>query len=651
MKISSLFLAVLVSAGMAFSQTSIQGTVTDSETGEPIIFGTVAIYQNEKLITGTETDLDGFYSIIEIDAGEYQVEFSYTGYATQKITGMIISAGKANILNATMSVEATDLKEVVVVYERPLIEQDNLSCGAVFSKEQIKNLPTRDVNGIVGLGCEVTTTKKKNDKGEDINIRGSRVNATNYYLDGVRVPDAAFIFGESGISLKKVETISSISAGTLTAGEINDFNSWELWQDISEIDLEQWKKLWQIHPTERYTVQAMTEEGQPIADAEVKLFSESKTLMWAARTDNTGRAELWLNSFSENMEFEKLYAEVIHKEEKRKVDNLIDFKNGINTVTFQTPCEQPNKIDILFVVDGTGSMGDEINFLKAELTDVIKNAKTELPDISLNLGSLFYRDIRDEYLTRQSPLSENISQTVEFIKKQNAGGGGDKPEAVEIALDEAINQIHWSESARARLLFLVLDAPPHHTPEIIEELKTLSRAAAEKGIRIIPVAGSGIDKSTEYLSRSLALLTNGTYTFLTDHSGVGDSHIEPTSDVYEVEHLNELLVRLILQYADMPDCGEQLIDREAEILNDKKLEKKLGMKIFPNPSSGPVTIQIKMDIDELYVTDLSGKILIRHTGLKKGKTPINLSNLPNGSYLIRATIKEQSVTEKVVVLH
>jgi hypothetical protein len=68
------------------------------------------------------------------------------------------------------------------------------------------------------------------------------------------------------------------------------------------------------------------------------------------------------------------------------------------------------------------------------------------------------------------------------------------------------------------------------------------------GVRIIPIASSGIDKVTEFLLRSLSMATGGTYVFLTDHSGVGDAHIEPTIGPYEVELLNELIIRVINEY-------------------------------------------------------------------------------------------------------
>ncbi|MDE7233584.1 MAG: hypothetical protein K2N29_00810, partial [Ruminiclostridium sp.] len=59
---------------------------------------------------------------------------------------------------------------------------------------------------------------------------------------------------------------------------------------------------------------------------------------------------------------------------------------------------------------------------------------------------------------------------------------------------------------------------------------------------------SGVDTETEFLCRSFAAATGGTYTFLTDHSGIGGSHHEPTIGYYQVEKLNDMLVRIIEGY-------------------------------------------------------------------------------------------------------
>ena len=93
-------------------------------------------------------------------------------------------------------------------------------------------------------------------------------------------------------------------------------------------------------------------------------------------------------------------------------------------------------------------------------------------------------------------------------------------------------------------MFLVLDAPPHNTQTIRESLAS----TLETAVRVIPVASSGVDKTTEFLLRTFAIVTGGTYTFLTDDSGIGGSHITPTIGDYVVEQLCDLLVRLIDEY-------------------------------------------------------------------------------------------------------
>jgi hypothetical protein len=108
-------------------------------------------------------------------------------------------------------------------------------------------------------------------------------------------------------------------------------------------------------------------------------------------------------------------------------------------------------------------------------------------------------------------------------------------------------------------MFFVLDAPPHSESEIKginTRMTETVKMAAEKGVRIIPVASSGVDTETEFLLRSWAVMTGGTYTFLTNHSGVGNDHLEPTIGQYKVEKLNECMIRIICEYCGL-ECKAQ----------------------------------------------------------------------------------------------
>jgi len=99
-----------------------------------------------------------------------------------------------------------------------------------------------------------------------------------------------------------------------------------------------------------------------------------------------------------------------------------------------------------------------------------------------------------------------------------------------------------------RLLFLILDAPPHDGQEQISRIHKIVAEAQKKGVRIIPVSASGIDRSTEFFLRFLAVSTNSTYIFITNDSGIGLPHLVPTVGEYTVEYLNNLMVRLITKY-------------------------------------------------------------------------------------------------------
>ena len=219
-----------------------------------------------------------------------------------------------------------------------------------------------------------------------------------------------------------------------------------------------------------------------------------------------------------------------------KDNDVIDLENNFTTA---------DNLEVMFVIDATGSMGDEMRYLKSEIDDVIGKVKENNPTSKVSLAMMVYRDLKDEYVTRYSDFTEDIAAQKAFLSKQNASGGGDIEEAVDTALDEAVNK-QWS-SRGTKLIFHVADAPAHD-----KDLAKWSKAvntAAKKGIQIMTVAASGIDKKAEFYFRSQSMITGGQYVFLTDDSGIGNSHEKPTiKEKLTVEYLNDCLIRLINGY-------------------------------------------------------------------------------------------------------
>lgn len=174
------FAMLLLGATVAIAQSTVlTGNVTDGKEG--LIGATVKVLKGTEFVRGSITDYNGDYRI-QLDPGTYDVEFSYTGFAAQRISGVRALVGQITTQNITLST-STVLDEVVVVaYKVPLIEQDKTSSGQTLTSDQIKNLPTRSVNTIVA-----TTVGATSIDGGDVNIKGARSNGTDYYIDGIRV--------------------------------------------------------------------------------------------------------------------------------------------------------------------------------------------------------------------------------------------------------------------------------------------------------------------------------------------------------------------------------------------------------------------------------------------------------------------------------
>jgi hypothetical protein len=338
-------------------------------------------------------------------------------------------------------------------------------------------------------------------------------------------------------------------AGQITAGEWNDLKNWDFWTDLvnSKNSISQ-QDLWRFNTSKRIAIKVLDVNNTPLNNAKVALYKGDE-LISQTRTDNFGETNFFVGFFNDNTTGINLTQYAIMVNGIKMDKSILMFGEGVNVYNLNQNIDVENKIEIAFMVDATGSMGDELEFLKNDLTDVINKVQTNNQNASILTATVFYRDHGDQYVTRRSDFSASIETTSKFIKAQYASGGGDYEEAVDEALKETITELQWSNNAKTRIAFLLLDAPPHGTQEIYESLKTSLNLAAQKGVKLIPITASGIDKSTEFLMRNFAIATNGTYVFITNDSGIGNDHLEPTVGAYEVEFLNSLLVRLIDKYA------------------------------------------------------------------------------------------------------
>ncbi|MBP6539673.1 MAG: von Willebrand factor type A domain-containing protein [Saprospiraceae bacterium] len=162
---------------------NLSGKVTDSKSGEVLIFATVKVFQAGKFIQRTETDIDGNYFFSAPPVGLIDIEVQYVGYEAIMIKNFEIKLGKDHRLDFKMNIDNNILNEVqIVAYKVPLVEIDNTSQGTTITAEKIRTLPTKSVDAITTTVAGVSSST-----GAEISVRGSRSNETVYFLDGVRV--------------------------------------------------------------------------------------------------------------------------------------------------------------------------------------------------------------------------------------------------------------------------------------------------------------------------------------------------------------------------------------------------------------------------------------------------------------------------------
>jgi outer membrane receptor protein involved in Fe transport len=198
------FILLLTSAVGAFSQGgagTVSGVIKDSKTGEPIPFANVVVESGGMQFGLGQSNIDGVYTIKPIDPGTYEVKCSYVGYKPVKTTGVIVSAGKITTVNISLESSVVDIKEFeVIAYDVPLIDDYQ---GKTLTKEEIIALPTRSVQSVAATTAGVTQT----DEGSGINVRGSRQDATFYFVDGIKVR------GSTQIPQQGIEQIQVITGG------------------------------------------------------------------------------------------------------------------------------------------------------------------------------------------------------------------------------------------------------------------------------------------------------------------------------------------------------------------------------------------------------------------------------------------------------
>lgn len=206
MKVLKIALAIcaLLFAARSYAQTrpgSLRGKVTDAQTGESIPFANLILLDSTGAkIAGTSSDMAGEYQINPIIPGIYDLKVTFIGYASVTITGVVISPNAPTLQNLSLQPQTHQLEEVVISYQRPLI--DKTKSSTITTSEDITNMAVRDITSVSSQAAGVTRGSGKT------NIRGSRDGGTVYFVDGVKVR------GSSNLPQAAIAQTEVISSGT-----------------------------------------------------------------------------------------------------------------------------------------------------------------------------------------------------------------------------------------------------------------------------------------------------------------------------------------------------------------------------------------------------------------------------------------------------
>jgi Mg-chelatase subunit ChlD len=169
------------------------------------------------------------------------------------------------------------------------------------------------------------------------------------------------------------------------------------------------------------------------------------------------------------------------------------------------------RMEIVFVLDTTGSMGSMIEGAKKKIWAIASKLKSARPTPEIRFGLVAYRDRGDTYVTKIFPLSTSLDDVYGHLTDFKAEGGGDEPESVNEALARAISDFAWSTDSQVlRAIFLVGDAPPHMDYPDDVKWDQSCRVAKQRGI-LINTLQCGSSGETERVWRAIARLAGGAY--------------------------------------------------------------------------------------------------------------------------------------------
>ena len=242
-----------------------------------------------------------------------------------------------------------------------------------------------------------------------------------------------------------------------------------------------------------------------------------------------------------------------------------------------------SRVEVVFVLDTTGSMSSLIDGAKKKIWAIANGIVDQNPDADIYVGLVGYRDIGDEYVTKYFPLTTDIQQIYGELLTFRADGGGDTPESVNEALDVAVTRLGWSDpktTKASRIIFLVGDAPPHMDYKQDRKYQEVVSEAVQRGI-IVNAVQCGDMLSTTEIWKEIASLGKGEYMHLPQDGG-RIIVIETPYDI-TIRKIQILINQTVIPYGSIQQQRD--VRGKAKLFESAPAPASADMASFVNKSS------------------------------------------------------------------
>lgn len=388
--------------------------------------------------------------------------------------------------------------------------------------------------------------------------------------------------------------------------------------------------------SERIIITVQDDAGKSIPNADIEIRAAGR-IIESGKTLADGRYLFFPSEYPSAVQ--EFSVEAVFQQQRAARNISRDGERNL-TVSFDAPrfVPEPIPLDIVFIMDTTGSMGEEIDRLRTTIELIHLNLTNLSLKPAVRFGMVLYKDAGDEYRTRTIPLTENLEEFQAALDLVEASGGGDTPEDLQAALEDTIKKIDWDPRG-VRLGFIITDAPPHIDYGQEFDYVDSSKAAKAEGIKIFSVGTGGLSISGEYVLRQISQYTAGKYIFLTygergeSEGGSAGSVSHHTGSNFQTDKLEAIIIRFAkeelsnltdepIEDGDAYFIANKIDDEEREETLDtlfgmalEQLVDYSSMEVKPDTPTAVIPLiaqEASRKIDAEYFTERLLQQTIRH---------------------------------------